>query len=194
MSNENIDEIKNKDLSPAMVAKFTKPKKTWFIERIGDGKIMAMEEMEAWKTLTNKSNWVRHDFKIIGVSDGETYARVVREAKGKSQAILSEIQAIEVEANKYRKTEERFIFEELLDLKDEKVIKVKKIIADFDRQLEKLNNDYFALTRNVAQTAFEAELAVARTNKKVFPSNQDIHTPNSTEMERNKILREMGQL
>lgn len=188
-----VEETKNSDLSPAMIANFTKPKKTWFIERYGDGKIFAMEENEAWRTLTNKSNWARHDFRIIGVSDGTTYAKVINESKQKSQVILKEIQDIEKEANKYRKTEEKFVFEDLLEITDPKVKKVRDIINKYDKELEKKNAEYFALTRGVAQTAFEAELAKAKRSKnKEFPSNQDIHTPGAQANERRRILREMG--
>lgn len=189
-----VEETKMADLSPNMIAKFTAPKETWFIERYGDKKIFAMEETEAWKTLTNKSNWVRHDFSIVGVSDGKTYAKVVSEAKGKAQKIYAEIEEIEKEANKYRKTEERFVFEDLLEPTDEKVKKVRKIINDYDKKLEKKNAEYFALTKNIAKTAFEAELAKAKKNRnKRFPSNQDIFTPGAKPMERSKILRQMGQ-
>lgn len=195
MEQENeIEQTKNSDLSPAMVAKFTMPKKTWFVERTGDKKIFAMEEVEAWKTLTNQSTWVRHDFRIIGVSDGKTYAKVVAESQGKAKVILGEIRAIEAEANKYRKTEERFVFEDLLEITDPKVVKVKQIISQYDKKLETKNAEYFALTKGVAKTAFEAELAKAKKNKnKEFPTNQDIFTPGAKPNERNRILRQMGQ-
>ncbi len=191
---DEIEETKQADLSPAMIAKFTMPKKTWFIERTGDKKIFAMEEMEAWKTLTNKSTWARHDFRIVGVSDGKTYAKIVQESQGKARILQNEIREIEAEANKYRKTEEKFVFEDLLELTDPKVIKVKAIIAKYDKQLEKKNTEYFALTKNVANTAFEAELAKAKKARvKEFPSNQDVFTPGAQANERRKILREMGQ-
>lgn len=187
-----IEELKNQDLSPQMIAKFTKPKKTWFIKRVGDGKIFAMEEQEAWNTLTNRSGWVRTDFRIVGVSSGETYYKIVKEAKGKSQKIRLEIEAIEREANKYRKTEERFVFEELLDPTDEKVKKVRAIIMKYDKELEKKNKEYLAMTSEVAKTAFEAELAVARKNPRTFPNNQDIITPGANSRERTKIINKMG--
>lgn len=191
---ENIEETKNADLSPSMVARFLAPKKTWFVQRLGDKKVFAMEEIEAWKTLTNRSNWARHDFKIVGVSDGKTYAKIINESKEKSKHILAEIEAIEQEANKYRKTEERFVFDELLEPADPKVVKVKKIISEYDGKLEKKNVEYFALTKNVIQTAFDAEFAKAKKNPKEFPSNHDIMTPGAKQSERTKILRNMGQI
>ena len=191
---DEIEEVKQADLSPAMIAQFTTPKKTWFIERTGDKKVMAMEEMEAWKTLTNKSTWARHDFRIVGVSDGKTYAKIVQESQGKAREMFKVIKDIETEANKYRKTEEKFVFEDLLELTDPKVVKVKSIIAKYDKDLEKNNAEYLAITKNVAKTAFDAELAKAkRSGNREFPSNQDIFTPGSDAKTRRKILREMGE-
>lgn len=192
--NKEVEEIKGRDISPALIAKWSKPKKTWFIMRMGDKKIFAMEEMEAWKTLTNKSNWVRHDFKIIGVSDGETYAKVIADSKKNSAGLAREMAELETEINKYRKTEDRFVFDDLLDKDDPKVIRVKEIIKDLEEKYDVLNKKYIGMTRDVATLAFEAELAVARTNKKVFPSNQDIMTPGSNPKERRKILKNMGEL
>ena len=189
---EKIEEVKNSDLSPAMVEKMTRPKKTWFIERTGDHFIFACEEEEAWKTLTNRSTWARHDFKIIGVSDGTTYAKIINESKGKAREIQLKISEVEKEVNKYRKTEEKFVFEDLLDITDPKVIKVREIISGYDDKLEKMNEEYSSLTKNVAKTAFEAELKVAIDGGiRQFPSNHDIITPGASDQERAKIIKQM---
>lgn len=189
---EKTEELKNKDLSPVMMAQMNKPHKTWFIERTGDKFIFACEEEEAWKTLTNRSNWTRHDFKILGVSDGTTYAKIINESKGKSREIYTQIQEIEQEANKYRKTEEKFVFEDLLELTDPKVIKVKGIVNEYDIKLAKMNEDYFAMTKNVAKTAFEAEKKVAIDGgNRQFPNNHDIITPGASPSERAKIIKQM---
>lgn len=189
---EKIEEVKNTDLSPALVAKMTQPHKTWFIERTGDHFIFACEEEEAWKTLTNRSSWARHDFKILGVSDGTTYAKIINESKEKAREIHNRILEVEKEVNKYRKTEEKFVFEDLLDITDAKVVKVKSIIAEYDLKLDKMNEEYNSMTKNVAKTAFDAELqeAIGSGNKQ-FPSNQDIMTPGATGQERNKIISKM---
>ena len=187
--------MKNRDLSPAMVEKMTKPKKTWFIQRTGDGFIFACEEEEAWKTLTNRSTWARHDFKILGVSDGTTYAKFINESKGKAREIHSKIVEVEAEVNKYRKTEEKFVFEDLLDLTDPKVIKVRSIIAEYDGRLEIMNKEYSDMTKNVAESAFKAELKAAIDGgSKQFPGNHDILTPGASEQERSKILNKMNGL
>lgn len=187
--------MKNRDLSPAMVEKMTKPKKTWFIQRTGDGFIFACEEEEAWKTLTNRSTWARHDFKILGVSDGTTYAKFINESKGKAREIHSKIVEVEAEVNKYRKTEEKFVFEDLLDLTDPKVLKVRSIIAEYDGRLEIMNKEYSDMTKNVAESAFKAELQAAIDGgSKQFPGNHDILTPGASEQERSKILNKMNGL
>lgn len=188
------EDLRNKDLSPTMIAKFTEPKKTWFIERTGDHFVFACEEVEAWKLLTNRSGWTRRDFKIIGVSDGTTYDKIIKEAKGKAEVILKEIKEVEAEANKYRATEQKFVFEDLLELTDEKVKKVKSIIKDYDLKLEKMNKSYFDMTRDVAITAFNAELEVAKNSgNREFPTNQDINTPGASAKERRRIVNKMGQ-
>ena len=189
---EEKEEMKNRDLSPAMVEKMTRPKKTWFIQRTGDGFIFACEEEEAWKTLTNRSTWARHDFKILGVSDGTTYARFINESKGKAREIHSKIVEVENEVNKYRKTEEKFVFEDLLDLTDPKVLKVKSIIAEYDGKLDVMNKEYSDMTKNVAQSAFDAELKAAIDGgSRQFPGNCDIMTPGASEQERAKIIKQM---
>jgi len=192
---EKIEETKNSDLSPAMVTKMTQPKKTWFIERTGDKFIFACEEEEAWKTLTNRSTWARHDFKIIGVSDGHTYAKIINESKSKAREIHERIVEVEKEVNKYRKTEEKFVFEDLLDTEDPKVIKIKGIIRGYDDKLDILNEEYSNMTKNVAKTAFNAELQVAiDSGNKQFPGNHDIITPGASKEERSKILNKMNGL
>ena len=97
--------------------------------------------------------------------------------------------------NKYRKTEEKFVFEDLLDIEDPKVIKIKGIIQGYDDKLDVLNEEYSNMTKNVAKTAFEAELRVAIDfGNKQFPGNQDIMTPGASKEERSKILNKMNGL
>ena len=43
----DIQEEKNKDLTPSMLNEINKPHKTWFIERYKDGYIFASGEEEA---------------------------------------------------------------------------------------------------------------------------------------------------
>lgn len=189
------EEIKNSDLSPAMVARMTQPKKTWFIKRTGDDFIFACEEEEAWKTLTNRSTWARHDFKILGVSDGLVYAQIINDSKSKAREIRERIMEVEKEVNKYRKTEEKFVFEDLLDVDDPKVIKIKQIIQGYDDKLDILNEEYSSMTKNVAKTAFDAELKFAiEGGNKQFPGNHDILTPGASSQERSKILSKMNGL
>lgn len=180
-------QLKQRELSPAMVKKYTEPRKTWFIMRTGDQYLFSCEEREAWNTLYDQSNWRRHDFKIMGVSDGKTYAKIIRESKQKADILLPQIEEQQKQSERYRKTEERFIFDELLELTDEKVIKVKQIIAGFDREMERLQREYIALTREVIQTAFDAEYKVAKGHIEL-PKKQNIITPGVQGDARNDVL------
>ncbi len=202
----DIDELKAQDISSGMIARETAPKKTWFIER-GDGLIFACQETEAWGLFENRTNWMRRDFKILGVSDGTTHARVIRESAGNSKQIMEDIKRLETDLARYRKTEERMVFDDLIDpegtdpaqeVDRAKIKRVRTIIAEYDEKLLKLNEDYKNITKNIVQTAFDAELAVARANQKArgrveYPTNQNIITPGASPKQRRKVLKAMAQ-
>lgn len=194
------EDLKNRDLSEASIAKYSKPKETWFIQR-GDGTVFACEEMEAWELLNNRSSWMRHDFKIIGTSDGQTYQRMMREGGTKAQTIEQEMGRLRGEQARYRATEERMMFNDLIDPKDTdpateadraKLKKVKEIIADYDKELDKLEVEHKMVTTELGKSAFEAELAAAKLTPR-RPTNQSILTPGASPDERARILRAMGQ-
>lgn len=199
MDNQTED-LKNRDLSEASRIKSSKPKETWFIQR-GDGTIFACEEMEAWEILNNRSTWKRHDFKIIGTSSGETYQRVMAESGAKAREIENEMGRLRSEQARYRATEERMMFEDLVDPNDEdpktevereKLKKVKEIINKYDKDLDKLEDEYRKLTTEIGTAAFNAELEVAKLAPR-RPTNQAILTPGASPDERARILRAMGQ-
>lgn len=206
MTETITEQFKQQDLSPAAIARATKPKKTWFVKR-GDGMIFACEEGEAWALMENRSNWMRRDFRLIGVSDGTTYAKIVKESAGKSATILQEIKLLEKDMDRYRKTEEKMVFEDLIDPEGTdplyagdraKIKRVREIINDLDVKIEKLNDDYKNVTKSVNQTAFDAELAQARANTKAtgrieYPSNQNIITPGASPRERKRVMKAMAQ-
>lgn len=203
---QTIDELKQQDLSSASIARETAPKKTWFIKR-GDGMIFACQEAEAWGLFENRTNWMRRDFKMLGCSDGTTYAKIIRESTGKSAALLEEINRLESEMARYRKTEEKMVFEDLIDPNGTdpesaadraKIKRVREIISGYEEKLVQLNDDYRNITRNINQQAFDAELAIARANTKTrgrveYPTNANIVTPGASPKERRKILRAMSQ-
>ena len=163
----------------------SKPTKTWFIERTGDGHIFATDEGDAWNMLTNKSKWVRHDFKIVGVSNGQTYFKIMGQGKQEMQEILDQRKQLEVTYQKYSSTEDRLRFTELKDDSDEMVQKVTKILSDLSKQIAEIDSKIKNFNQHLTNKAFNAELEIAR-GKIEFPSNHDIITPVSSDRE--KIL------
>lgn len=163
----------------------SKPTKTWFIERTNDNYIFATDEHDAWNMLTDKSKWRRHDFKIIGVSDGTTYFNVMRNGRNEMAELLEQKANLSATYQKYSDTEDRLRFTELKDDKDEMVIKVTKLLADVRKQLKEVDDKIVNFNKHLVTKAFNAELDKARGNI-VFPSNHDIITP--VQSDREKIL------
>ena len=164
----------------------TKICKTWFIER-GDGKVFACDEPEAWNLMRNKSNWQRSDFKIIGVSDGQTYATALKDASKEKATIDNLIANKSTELTRYLTTLDKFKFDELLEDTNEKVIKVKGIIDGIQKEIDDLHTKFAKGFQDVVDKAFNAELDKARGNIEM-PRNQDIMTPNG---DRDLIMRNM---
>lgn len=164
----------------------TKIGKTWFIER-GDNKVFACDEQEAWNLVRNKSNWQRQDFKIIGVSDGQTYVNALKEATKEKETIDALIAQKSTELTRYLNTLDKFKFDELLEDDNEKVLKVKAIIKGIEKEIDDLNAKFAKGFQDVVDKAFNAELEKARGNIEM-PSNHDIFTPNG---DRELIMRNM---
>lgn len=191
-----MDDQKDKDLSPAMVASETKPTKTWFIER-GDGMIFACKESEAWELLKNRTNWMRNDFKIVGVSDGMTYAKSVSASRIKADSLRVEVDSLLPDVEKYKQTEKKLIYEDLVDPTDtspateadrEKLSKVRSIIQKLEVTINAKRKELFEAEKNINQTAFNAELEVARGHIE-YPSNQNVITPGASPMERAELVK-----
>jgi hypothetical protein len=164
----------------------TKVGKTFFIER-GDGKIFAMDELEAWNTLNNRSSWQRNDFKLIGTSDGQTYVQTIKSAgleKNKNDSLINEKSA---ELTRYLATLDKFKFELLLEDSDEKVVKVKGIIKGLQDEIAEINKEFSKGHQDIIDKAFKAELEKARGNI-IYPENQNISTPRG---DRDVIMRNM---
>lgn len=164
----------------------TKIGKTWFIER-GDGKVFACDEQEAWNLMRNKGNWQRTDFKIIGVSDGQTYTTALKDAIKEKETIDALISQKATELTRYLNTLDKFKFDELLEDTDEKVIRVKGIIAGIQKEIDDLNAKFSKGFQDVVDKAFNAELESAR-GKIEMPTNHDVYTPNG---DRDLIMRNM---
>ena len=130
-----------------------KPNKTWFVQR-GDGKILAMEEAEAWECFNNRSTWKRRDFKLVGVSDGTTYTRVINEGKARALKLQNELEPMVKEMQDYQKAEHRLRVEEAVDMEDttdpvnlaniNKIKRLQKIIDRLDGQIIAKEKEYLA--------------------------------------------------
>jgi len=159
--------------------KASQPRNTWFFER-GDGLVFAADETEAWGILRNRGNWMRKDFKMLGMSDGKTYYDIIKNAKKEVVDIQQKRNDIDFDYQNYLKTQERLKFTELRDDNDEMVIKVKGILKDLSVKLQEVDSQLSNINKTIVTKAFNAELEKARGNM-VMPSNQDVLTPNPSD-------------
>ncbi len=196
-----IEQVKALDLSPAMKARESTPKKTWFFER-GDGKLIICEEREAWDIVNNRSEWKRHDFKLVGVSDGTTFQRIVKESIANAQRLEPEINKLEAELTRYEKAEDKLVVEEAVDMEGDpsdtvneanklKVLRLKKIIARLEEQLNAKQKEYREVVSDVVKRATDAEFAVAKGHIE-WPTDMHIITPDADPRQRQKILKLMN--
>lgn len=163
----------------------SKPTKTWFIERTGDGKVFATDEHDAWNMLTDKSKWRRHDFKIIGVSDGTTYFKIISQGKQDMQELIDKKAQLTSTFQKYSATEDRLRFTELKDSNDPMVVKVTGLLFDLQKEINEVDDKMKNFNKYLIDKAFNAELEKARGNIE-FPTNHDIITP--IKADREKII------
>lgn len=73
------------------------PKRIFFFERT-DGKILAVEESEAWSLYTRRQQVLgknrRQEFKLIGTGDGAIFYEAVQKAKEAGRTNIAEAQEI----------------------------------------------------------------------------------------------------
>lgn len=168
----------------------TKITKTWFIQRgNNENDILACDEYECWNLLNNKSNWRRNDFKIIGVSDGSTYVKTIKEGQTDIIKAQNELNVLSQDLTRYLNTRDKFKFEELLLDTDEKVIRVNSFIKDLENKISEKNKIVNNSNKYIVDKAFQAELSVAKGHIEM-PKNFDIFTPHGN---RDKILNALGK-
>lgn len=168
----------------------TKVGKTWFIQRGNNPEdIFACDEQEAWGLFNNRTNWMRRDFKIIGVSDGTTYVRTIKKANAEINQLQQEVAVLSRDLTRYLDTRDTLKFKELLPETDEKMVRVSGLIKELEDKLAEKNKILNNAQKYVVDRAFKAELEVAR-GKIEHPSNFDVFTPNGN---RDKILKQLGQ-
>lgn len=168
----------------------TKIVKTWFIQRGNDERdIFACDEQEAWNLFNNRSNWARRDFKIVGVSSGETYFKALKENQSEVLRIQDEVSNLSRDLTRYLDTRDNFKFKELLPDTDEKMVRVDTLIKELQDKIDEKNKILNNAQKYVVDKAFQAELEVARGNIE-YPSNFDVITPLGN---RDKILKQLGK-
>lgn len=199
----------SQDLSPEMMARATAPKKTWFFERMGDGKIFACEESEAWQICYNKSTWKRRDFRLVGTSDGTTYNKMVKEMMQEAHQLAPKIEEKKKELQRYMKAEEDLIMNQAVDMEGDpsdtvneenkqKVMRLRKIMDRVHGDLDVMEGRYKEVTASVVKHATEAEIEVAKANQAArvaqgldvdWPEyNLNIITPAGSSKPRSKIV------
>lgn len=168
----------------------TKITKTWFIQRgENPNDIFACDEQEAWGLFQNRTNWMRRDFKIIGVSDGSTYVRVLNESRSDVEKAQKEVETLSRDLSRYLDTKDNLKFKELLADTDEKMIRLNGLIDELQVKIDAQNKILNNAQKYMVDKAFQAELEVARGNIEQ-PQNFDVFTPNGS---RDKILKQLGQ-
>lgn len=148
----------------------------FFIERIGDGYIFACTEREAWNTLSNSSTWKRRDFRIVGTSDGKIFRKIVSQAREEKLKIKAELAQLQKQLDKYTATEEKFLFEDLLDKDDPKVKRVRELIDKTLEELEPIQAKLKNYSQRIVSEAHAAELEEARKHPRM-PKNQNLEAP-----------------
>lgn len=207
-------EVMSQDITPAMREQASKPKKTWFFER-GDGKILAVEEREAWQICYNRSTWKRRDFRLLGTSDGTTYHRIVKESIVEAKVLEPKIAEKNAELERYQKAEENLVINETVDMEGDpsdvvneenkqKVLRLRKIIDRIHAELDLLEDQYKTVTADIVTQATNAELEVAKKNQAArvaqgldvdWPDeNLNIQTPSGSHKPRKVILSQLGRI
>lgn len=180
--------------------------KTWFFRRASGknaGEIFPTQEGEAWSILNEHSDPRRPRFELVGVSNGETFVRMVKESKADATKLEPEIERLKKQITAYKMQEEKLILEDIIDMDGDptdeenergkqKVIRIRNLVAKLEPQLEDLQKQYRIATSDMVKKAMDAELEIARGNIEM-PGAMNVITPHAQGAERMKILRAMGQ-
>lgn len=139
------------------------PQKTWFFTD-STGRIFPTNEEEAFKLLTNTNRWRRQDIRMIGMSDGTTYYKIISESKDAARVVGEKISEKKELLNKYIEGHDKLMFEQFVPETDPRIIRAKELIKKVEDEMEPLENELKELKTNIVQKAFDAELEVARGN------------------------------
>lgn len=139
------------------------PQNTWFFEG-ADGKPFPVNEKEADSLLNSTSKWRRQDLRMVGMSDGTTYHEYIRKSQGRILELEKAVKEKQDMINRFIKTEDKLVFEEVADDDDERLVRVRKKIKELQKEFEPMKKEYDDLRSNIIKKAEEAELEKARGN------------------------------
>jgi len=139
------------------------PQKTWFFTD-STGRIFPTNEEEAFRLLTNTNRWRRQDIRMVGMSDGTTYHRVIADSKGSARELAEKIAEKKAVLQKYIDGHDKLLFEQFVDKEDPRIKRAQEIIKEVEDELEPMEKELKALTTGIVQKAIDAELEVARGN------------------------------
>jgi len=165
----------------------TKVEKTWFMQR-ENGAIIATSENDAYSMLHPTQFNAKH-YKIVGVSDGRTYVDIIKNSAQEKIKLEEKVKTLSMNMTRYLKSLDSFKFEELLDDTSDKVIKVKGIISDLEKEIDSTNSSLANIQKSVVDRAFKAELEIAKGNIEQ-PRKNNVYCPGGN---KDKVLRALNQ-
>ena len=176
----------------------TKIEKTWFMER-ENGEIIAVGEVEAY-SLTHPTQPNAKRFKIVGTSDGKTYASMLKSAGIEKQTLQNQIRAKSTEITRFLNASDTLTmdikvaektpnFDQIIltEMKN-KLTGIQGVIVDLQTEIDKLNEGLANIQKLVVDKAFNAELEIARQHIEQ-PRKNDVYTPGGNSDEVRRFLR-----
>lgn len=168
--------------------------KVYFVERTNDGKIFTMNEKEVQRRFYENTSIYRWNFKILGVSDGKTMEKYMKENKKDVRELENKKDTLEDRLDRYVEKEDELLFEEMVEDDDPRLQRLQKrkeqTKAKIRDLIKKINDE----SGEVWKEAFEAEKQVAIENGPSLPEppSEIIHSKRSSESDRKKIERALG--
>jgi len=163
----------------------TKVTKTWFLER-ENGEVIAVGEDEAYNLLhPTQPNTKR--FRLVGTSDGKMYVEILKNSDKEKQELDNQVRTKSSDITRYLKTLDQFKFDELLEDSDPKVIRVRELIDNLQKEIDILNESLTNVKKLVVDKAFKAELEIAKLTPEQ-PMQKKVFCPGGDEGKVRRIL------
>lgn len=100
-------------------------------------------------------------YDLVGVSDGQEHARIVREEEQAFVGLRGEIADLQEKLERIAGVLERMEFEEFLDEDDERMVRAKAKMESLKHELAEKQSKHSAGTEGYFKAAFDAELQIA---------------------------------